>query len=158
MGTISGNDRRKDERSERYDYGLKLLAGGKPIADVQLRDVSTAGFGVQVGGDLKAGQDLRFEFTIPGGVVNGTATVVWAEPFHMGYRGGLKYKGLGYFERRKLKRSLGGSGSPGSLADTVLFVVAAALLLAVVSDLARHPETVKAVKAKLQALTAKPKS
>ncbi|TBR25818.1 PilZ domain-containing protein [bacterium] len=152
VGTISGNDRRKAERAERYDYGLKLSSGGRAIADVQIRDVSPDGVGVQVGGEIKAGQQLNFEFVIPGGTVSGVATVVWAEPFHMGYRGGAKFTSLGFFERRKLKRSLGGS-SPGSLADTILLLVAVILIALVVQDVARHPYQVKAIKARLQGLS-----
>ena len=106
MGTISGQERRKAERSVRDDYTLNLSSGGRPYTDVQLRDVSTKGIGLQVGGDLKVGQQLRFERLIPGGAVSANAAVVWAEPFHMGYRGGAKFTSLGWFGRRKLARSL----------------------------------------------------
>lgn len=151
MGTISGNDRRRSERAEHYDFTLNLSSGGKAITDVQLRDVSADGFGVQVGGDLSVGQKLRFELLMPGGSVSGAAAVVWAEPFHMGYRGGAKFVGLGWFGRRRLRRALNGAGAE-SWADVVLVVVAVALGAMVAVDLALHPGLLKAALAKLQSL------
>ena len=135
MGTISGQERRKAERSVRDDYTLNLSSGGRPYTDVQLRDVSTKGIGLQVGGDLKVGQQLRVELLIPGGTVSANAAVVWAEPFHMGYRGGAKFTSLGWFGRRKLARSLGGSDGCDSWLDLVLIAVAAGLGALVAVDL-----------------------
>lgn len=151
MGTISGNDRRRSERAEHYDFTLNLSSDGKAITDVQLRDVSADGFGVQVGGDLAVGQKLRFELIVPGGTVTGNAAVVWAEPFHMGYRGGAKFVGLGWFGRRRIRRALAG-GTLESWADVVLVVVAVALGGMVAADLALHPGLLKAALAKLQSL------
>ena len=134
MGTISGDERRKADRSVRDDFTLNLSSGGKSYPDVQLRDVSTKGLGLQVGGDLKVGQPLRFEFVLPGGSVSGTAEVVWAEPFHMGYRGGAKFTSLGWFGRRKLARALSGRG-PDTWLDLLLIAIAAALCALVAVDL-----------------------
>lgn len=134
MGTISGTERRKAERFTRDDFTLNLSSGGRAITDVQLRDVSTDGFGLQVGGDLQVGQELSFEFVVPGGAVSGKAKVIWAEPFHMGYRGGARFQGLGWFGRRRLRRSLSGSDSPESWMDVVLITIAAVLTALVVVD------------------------
>lgn len=134
MGTISGQERRKAERSVRDDFTLNLTSGGTTYTDVQLRDVSTKGIGIQVGGDLKVGQQLRVELVIPGGTVTANAAVVWAEPFHMGYRGGAKFTSFGWFGRRKLARSLGSDGRDSWL-DLLLIAVAAGLGALVAVDL-----------------------
>lgn len=134
MGTLSGTERRKAERFVRDDFTLNLASSGRAITDVQLRDVSTEGFGVQVGGDLKVGQNLSFEFVLPGGSVSGQAVVVWAEAFHMGYRGGAKFSGLGWFGRRRLKRALSGTDAPEGWLDVVLITIAAILAALVVVD------------------------
>ncbi|TPW19511.1 MAG: hypothetical protein FD126_2615 [Elusimicrobia bacterium] len=135
MGTISGEERRKAERSVRDDYTLNLSSGGRPYGDVQLRDVSTRGIGLQVGGDLKVGQQLNVELFVPGGSITATASVVWAEPFHMGYRGGAKFTSLGWFGRRKLARSLGGKDGRDSWFDLILIAIAAGLGALVAVDL-----------------------
>ena len=135
MGTISGEERRKAERAVRDDYTLNLSSGGRPYGDVQLRDISTKGIGIQVGGDLKVGQQLRVELLVPEGRVTVNASVVWAEPFHMGYRGGAKFTSLGWFGRRKLARSLGGKDGNDSWFDLVLIAIAAGLGALVAVDL-----------------------
>lgn len=135
MGTISGQERRKAERLIRDDYTLNLSSEGRPYTDVQLRDVSTKGIGVQVGGDLKVGQQLRVDLIIPGGTITANASVVWAEPFHMGYRGGAKFTSLGWFGRRRLARSLGGAEGRDSWFDLILIAVAAGLGALVAVDL-----------------------
>lgn len=134
MGTISGEERRKADRSVRDDFTLNLSSGGTVYSDVQLRDVSSEGFGLQVGGDLKVGQSLKFEFVLSSGSVKGTAAVVWAEPFHMGYRGGAKFTGLGFFGRRRLKRCLAGKDKPDSWMDVILITLAAVAVAWVVVD------------------------
>lgn len=136
MGTISGQDRRKAQRAER-DLPLRLYAAGRPLPDAQLRDVSTEGFGVQVAAELKPGQALAFELQLAAGKVAGSAAVVWAEPFHMGYRGGARITKLGFFARRRLKRAIAGDDSPEGFLDTVLIALAAVLFAAVAVDFFR---------------------
>lgn len=133
MGTISGQDRRRVERSER-DLALRLYANGRPIPDVQLRDVSSEGFGVQVAGELKAGDNVTFEFQLEGAVVSGRAAVVWAEPFHMGYRGGARFTRLSWFGRRRLEQAIAGKDARPGWGDSILILVAAVLFAAMAVD------------------------
>lgn len=145
MGTLDGGERRRAERKERDDLTLRLTSGGRPVQEVQLRDVSPRGFGVQVATELKAGDKIKFELECPGDSLRGGAKVVWAEAFHMGYRGGLEITDLGWFERRKLNRVL--TGKAGFLEtglDALLILGAAILGAMVIVDLALHPEVVKA--------------
>lgn len=134
MGTISGTERRREFRVDKDDISLRLSSAGKALPDVQIRDVSALGFGIQVNHELKPGQTLAFELLLPNGPVRGTAAVVWAEPFHMGYRGGLKIVSLNWFARRRLRRVLGGQNDDGGWLDTVLYVLAGLVALFVLWD------------------------
>ena len=80
------------------------------------------------------GQQLRVELLVPEGRT-ANASVVWAEPFHMGYRGGARFTSLGWFGRRKLARSLGGKDGDDSWLDLVLIAIAAGLGALVAVDL-----------------------
>lgn len=152
MGTLDGGERRRAERKERDDLTLRFSAGGRPVQEIQLRDVSPRGFGVQVATEIKAGDKVKFELELPGDAMRGSARIVWAEAFHMGYRGGLEITDLGWLGQRRLNRAL--TGKAGVLEtglDTVLLLAAAVLAAMVVVDLALHPSIVKAFLLKLSA-------
>ncbi|MBI3298498.1 MAG: PilZ domain-containing protein [Elusimicrobia bacterium] len=141
MATLSGGERRRHERRDRDDLTLRLSFSGRSLPDVQLRNVSSGGFGVQVNAEIKAGQALKFELDMPGDSVKGGAKVVWAEAFHMGYRGGIEITDLGWLARRRLSRAI--DGQPPiveRLIDGLLLIAAAVLFGLVAVDLMRHPE------------------
>ena len=150
MGTLDGGERRRAERKERDDLTLRLTSGGRPVKEVQLRDASPRGFGFQVATELKAGDKIKFSLEVPGDSLSGSARVVWAEAFHMGYRGGLEITDLGWLGRRRLNRVL--TGKAGFLEtglDAILLLAAAILGAMVIVDLALNPGVVKAFLLKL---------
>ena len=153
MGTLSEGERRRCERQNRDEFALRLLRSGKAINDCQLRDLTQEGMGVQVADELQPGEALRYELTLPDGVVSGTAVVVWCSAFHMGFRSGLRLQKPGFFARRSLRRALndaGGGGLSGIL-DLVLFGTAFGVGLLVLIDLLRSGRW-HAVAAKLSSL------
>ena len=150
MATLSGGERRKTERHERDDLTLRLSSANRTLPDVQLRNLSSAGFGVQLNSEIKVGQAVKFELEIPGDCVRGSGKVVWAEAFHMGYRGGIEITELGWFARRRLTLELNSQGGVvESVFDGLLLIAAGVLFAMVLVDLALHPEALKRLLLKL---------
>jgi len=119
MGQKTDNsERRQSIRFDRDDIVVRLFDDSQELRDVSLRDIGRGGFGVYLGKKLKPGQVLRFRISLPGGTVSGSGTVIWNGAHHLGFRSGLKFLNLGWFQKHRLKRflkpyenDLGGSAS-----------------------------------------------
>ncbi|MBI5596601.1 MAG: PilZ domain-containing protein [Elusimicrobia bacterium] len=137
MGTISGNERRRVERKDRDDLSMTLNDKGRQLSEVQVRDVSPLGFGIYVGGDIQPGGTVSFQLRSGIESVSGSARVVWAEAFHMGFRVGLEVTGMGWFGRRRLAKLLksDGKGGGGGFIDAVLVILALVVGGLVAADL-----------------------
>lgn len=93
-----------------------LFDDGRRMPGVEINDISIGGMGLCFSDRLSEGQEIDFSVVLPGGEVKGRGVIRWVEPFEMGYRGGVEFKKLGFWQRRNLRRFVG-EGIDWSLAS-----------------------------------------
>lgn len=123
---------RRHRRVENPPLPVGLYDDGRSMPSVKLSDLSLGGMGVVSPDRVHEGQELEYSFQLPNGSVKGRAVVRWVEPYDLGYRSGLEFQPLGFWQKRRLGRYTGESAGlslPLGLSRTL----DAALLLATVA-------------------------
>jgi len=100
---------RRHPRIESRQLPLGIFEEGRRLSGVEINDISFGGMGVLSSERLSEGQEIDFSVVLPGGEMKGRGVVRWAQPFDLGYRGGVEFKKLGFWQRRRLGSFVGGT-------------------------------------------------
>ncbi len=98
---------RQDRRVECAELPVGLYDEGRRMPDVAMTDISVSGMGVTVQDRLEEGQVIDYSVVLPGGEVKGRGVVRWVQPYQLGYRSGIEFNKVGFWERRRLGRYIG---------------------------------------------------
>lgn len=102
------SEKRRCRRHEK-DLEANLFEQGKRTAGeaVRLMDMSTVGLGIESRLELCVGDRLDFRMTVAEGrEMSATAHVRWARPAGFSNAYGLELRGLGYYDRYRLRKYL----------------------------------------------------
>ncbi len=98
---------RRNRRVESSQLSMGLYDDGRRMPDVAITDLSVTGMGMTVQDRLSEGQELEYSVVLPGGEVKGRAVVRWIQPYHLGYKTGVEFQKLGFWDRFRLGRYVG---------------------------------------------------
>lgn len=100
-------DYRRHHRAESSELSVGLYDEGRRLQAVSMNDLSLSGMGISVPDRLEEGQELDYNVILPGGEIKGRAVVRWVQPFDLGYRSGIEFKDVGFWDKRRLGKYTG---------------------------------------------------
>jgi hypothetical protein len=95
-------DYRRHKRVSAPQLPVELTDGERAMPGVELSDISMGGIGVTFSDRLEEGQKIDFRLRLPAGKVEGRGILRWIQPYDTGYRAGVEFEDLGFWQRRKL--------------------------------------------------------
>ena len=131
---------RRHNRVASSEVPVGLYEDGRRISEVSMNDLSVGGMGVTISDRLEEGQVLNYSVILPGGEVKGRGVVRWVQPYSLGYRSGIEFEEVGFWDKRRIGRYIGAGFNlqiPASIKaffDNLLFIGTSTVVALVIID------------------------